>query len=394
MTKKSSKRPFRTPLVSPPSRLKIVKPMSWYGEYASYSAGDYLSHLTMELGRLGLEDSQIESHNRPPNTKTVYSDLLKWLSSRPAEAFARLFDWQALNIELMRSRLSTDRNARPRVELSAHITKMNNLSVRWYPGGWRQTEFDWDRATYSRVNLIQQRKWIRPPDFHWFTGDEDPYFDSRPSNELMYIRGVGNLRPQPRGEYGPYATHNSDVVDSILVCAVRSAYEALARELAFSFEVEVIDAFDFVILDEIDESDRMFSSTTHRVIGWSLEDAAQLKLRRDREKTEKQEKQDRSEFDNIAAVHGFAIEQFVQALVAASAKQASRQVLDDEKINRDAAKLLRNNGFSVHAGVVRRIRELLGRYSPQNLPEMLQPTPTEPPPLLSSNIVPFKGTDT
>jgi hypothetical protein len=29
-----------------------------------------------------------------------------------------------------------------RIEVSAHITKMNNLSVRWHPGGRRDTDVD------------------------------------------------------------------------------------------------------------------------------------------------------------------------------------------------------------------------------------------------------------
>jgi hypothetical protein len=45
-----------------------------------------------------------------------------------------------------------------------------------------------------------------------FRGDEDPFFNSLPTNELMISRGVGNLRPEPRDEYGSHATFNSDVL--------------------------------------------------------------------------------------------------------------------------------------------------------------------------------------
>jgi hypothetical protein len=218
--RKGSRRTVQPP---PPARLKLFRPINWYGGVIAKSTSEYVSHVLRELGRLDLEIHEIERHDRPPNTKTVLSDLIDWLSEHPGEAFAKLVNWQALDFAQMQSRLEKDRSAKPRIEISAHITKMNNLSVRWYPGGWKHADFDWHRTDRNHFNLITHRKWREPPDFHWFVGDEDPTFDSRPSNELMYIRGVGNLRPEPRDSYGPYATFNSDAVDSILLCAVRAA---------------------------------------------------------------------------------------------------------------------------------------------------------------------------
>jgi hypothetical protein len=262
---KGSRRTVR-PLTSPPG-LKLFRPVSWYSGLMVDSAGEYVSHILRELGRLGFEIHDIERRERPPNTKTVVSDLIDWLSEQPGQAYAKLVNWQTLDLAQIRSRLEKDRSAKPRIEVSAHITKMNNLSVRWHPGGWRLTDFDWHRTDHNRFNLITHRTWREPPDFHWFVGDEDPTFDGRPSNELMYIRGVGNLQPEPRDSYGPYATYNSDVVDSILICAVRSAYEGLIRHLEYCFEVDVVDAFDFATRDEIDEADPSpYRSEIHRVV--------------------------------------------------------------------------------------------------------------------------------
>jgi hypothetical protein len=155
--------------------------------------------------------------------KTVLSDLMHWLDEHPGPSFANLVDWQRLNISQMTSRAEADRSAKTRIEISAHISKMNNLSVRWHPGGWRHSDIDWGRAGQHLPNLITHRKWNQPTDFRWFVGDEQPTFDARPTNELMYVRGVGNLEPNPDIQYGPYAQYNHDVVDSVLVCAVRSA---------------------------------------------------------------------------------------------------------------------------------------------------------------------------
>lgn len=113
---------------------------------------------------------------------------MHWLDEHPGPSFANLVDWQRLNISQMTSRIEADRSAKPRIEISAHISKMNNLSVRWHPGGWRYSDIDWGRAGQHSPNLITHRKWNQPTDFRWFVGDEQPTFDARPTNELMYVR--------------------------------------------------------------------------------------------------------------------------------------------------------------------------------------------------------------
>jgi hypothetical protein len=390
--RKGSRRIVYPPL---PPRLKLFRPVSWYSGAMVESAGGYVSHVLRELGRLGLEIHDIERRDRAPNTETVLSDLIDWLSDRPGEAFARLFNWQTLDLAQIRSRLEKNRLAKPRIEVSAHITKMNNLSVRWHPGGWKLTDFDWHRTDHHYSNLITHRKWREPPDFHWFVGDEDPTFDSRPSNELMYIRGVGNLRPEPRDSYGPYSTYNADVVDSILICAVRSAYEGLIRQVECSFEVTVVDAFDFVTREEVDEADLSpYRSSIRRVIAWSLEDAAELRARRERDAAAEQDRSDRAEFANVIETYGFTPEALVAALLRASSKKLTGPAPSSEHTNRNAAKDLRNAGFKVDAKDVRRIRQFIERYNPEMLPEQLRPLSVEvPAPLPLSNVVPLRGDD-
>lgn len=379
-----------------PPKLKLFRPVNWYSGAMIEPVGEYVSHILRELGRLGLEVHDIERHDRPPNTKTVLSDLIGWLSDRPAEAFAKLFNWQTLDFAQVRSRLEEDRLAKPRIEVSAHITKMNNLSVRWHPGGWKLTDFDWRRTDHHYSNLITHRKWREPPDFHWFVGDEDPTFDSRPSNELMYIRGVGNLRPEPRESYGPYSIYNADVVDSILICAVRSAYEGVIRQLEYSFEVDVVDAFDFVTRQEVDEADPSpYRSSIRRVIAWSLEDAAELRTRRERNAAAERDQRDRAELANVTVTHGFAPEELVAAVLRASSRKPTGPAPSGEHVNRSAAKHLRDAGFKVDAGDVRRIRQLIERYNPEILPEELRPASLAPPAaaLSPNNVVSLRGDD-
>ncbi|WP_338638846.1 hypothetical protein [Burkholderia pyrrocinia] len=359
--------------IPPPSRLKLFRPISWHNVMPR-SAGFYVSHVLQELGRLGIEINDIERNERPPSRQTVLSDLIKWQDEHPGKAFAKLVSWQMLDIAQMIARLKKDGSAKPRIELSAYITKMNNLSVCWHPGGWKDTEFDWEGPPVNYFNLIPSRKWLQPSDFRCFVGDEEPTFDSRASNELMYIRGVGNLRPKPRESYGPYATYNDDVVDSILICAVRSAYEDLIRQLEYSFEVDVINAFDFVIHDEIEINTPSPSQyPVRRVVAWSLEDANELRTRREQEAAVDQDRQDRSEFANINSRHGFALEVFIEALDRASSTKSAALASFDESVSRETAKNLRSAGFKVDVRDVRRIRQLIERYNPELLPDALRP---------------------
>lgn len=46
------------------SQVKLFRPLSWY-ERVSVSPAEYVSHLLQELGRLGLEITDIERHDRP-----------------------------------------------------------------------------------------------------------------------------------------------------------------------------------------------------------------------------------------------------------------------------------------------------------------------------------------
>jgi len=276
----------------PPPRLKRFRPVSWHDGIVKRSVDDYIAHVLTELGRLGMKVCDIEQHDRPPNAERVLSDILNWLCFHPGKEYAKLTDWRALDLARMQTRLEKNRDAKPRIEVSAEITHMNNLSVRWHPSGWSGSSIDWQDGGSSYPNLIPDRCWREPPDFRWFTGDEAPYFNTRPSNELMFVRGVGNLQPEPIENYAPYATYNRDVVDSILICAVRAAYEVLIQQLARNFEVAVLNAFDFVTRDEFEEpGSNPFRHAIHRVVAWELEDTATLKEGRERQRAERERKE-------------------------------------------------------------------------------------------------------
>jgi hypothetical protein len=377
-------------VTSSPPGFKIFRPLSWH-ERLSNAPSEYVSHLLQELGRLGLKISDIERHGRPPHTKTVLSDLMHWLDGDLDTAFANLINWRHLDLVQMSERVNRDPKAKPRIEISANITKMNNLSVCWHPGGWSHSGIDWRNAGEHR-NLIECRTWAEPPDFWWFIGDEEPTFQGRATNELMYVRGVGNLDPEPCEQFGPYATYNRDVVDSILICAVRSAYESLVTQLKESFDVMIMEAFDFVTRDERrDDDPRLNDWPTKRVIAWTLEDAAQLHIRRQRAEQVEQERKAQHALETATATYGCSIETIIDTLVRTYSSRSRGPAVAHESANRDAAKSLRATGAKIDAGDIRRIRHLIERYRPDILPATLreQPasTPEEPSRALSNVVV-------
>jgi hypothetical protein len=376
-------------------RLKMFRPVSW-SDRASCQTTEYLSHLLLDLGRLGLTVHDIESHDRAPHTQCVLSDLLAWLEDHPSDAFAQLSDWKCLDLNQMADRVSKNREAKPRIEVSAVITRMNNLSVRWHPAGWRQAYLLYPSGAYDPRNFVPNYKWPNPPDFRWFAGDEDPTFDARPTNELMYIRGVANLSPDPRG-YGPYVTYNVDVVHSVLICAVRAAYEQLIRQLQRSFEVDVLHAFDFTVRDEID-ADNSFSQRfpTKRVVAWTLEEAQVVLDRHQRAAAAETERREREQLASIETEYGFSAQVLVDELAKSHSKAAGLSDHSDERVNRDTAKALRTAGFKVDAGQVRRLRYLIKRYQAEVLPEALRPPPAAtavpiPSPSATGKVLQFPG---
>lgn len=261
----------RRPTPAIPSRppMKMFRPCSWYGTNID-RASVFISWALQEAGRLGFEVEDIESRDRAPHTQTVLSDLMAWYDGESDQASANLYDWKRLELRRLLDRFEEEKDPRPRIEVTAEITKMNNLTVRWYPAGWHKSKIVFDLEGGHSSNQIRHRQFSQPLDFHWFQGDEAASFNSRATNELMFLRGVGGLCPTPIEEYGYYAKFNHDVVDSILICAARAAYEGLIDRLNLSFNVGVLNKFEFETREERLESDLMGHVGTHRVTSWKL----------------------------------------------------------------------------------------------------------------------------
>jgi hypothetical protein len=236
----------------------VAPPLVWY-EGAPPS--EYIAWVYRELVNQGIDVLEL------PDRFWVLRDLVAWRDTFPNDAFAKSVCWNSFDLEMLVERSRTTKTiAKPRIEVSAEITTKRNLSVRWHPSGFHEAEDDRNRPMHS-YNVVDPNAFREPPDFQQFRGDESLSFESRPSNELMFIRGVGFLNPSPDRAN---ATRR-DIIDAMLICAVRATHEHLIESLRQCFEVTASQQFQFEFRDEDEE----FSKSTGwrsspRVIGWSL----------------------------------------------------------------------------------------------------------------------------
>jgi len=266
MARKALTQKRKNPSVTEPPRpaMKLFRPASWYdGEDDPVR---YLIHLHRELGRLNITEHQLRDWH-----EQILRNTQSWLAEHPGEAYAKLVDWTNLDTEVLVERYRADLKGKPEIELTVEITKKDNLSVRWYPRGWHEAAPDLKKEWRSSLNLIERYRFPRRPDFLWFEGDEPASFHGRASNELMFIRGVGHLAPQPPEQYGYFATYNWDVVDAIMICMVAAAYNSLISHLSHSFSVTVVDRFQIETVDEPDPASvRTFDFPIRRPVSWKL----------------------------------------------------------------------------------------------------------------------------
>jgi hypothetical protein len=205
------------------------------------------------MGRLGLQASDLGGEE-----SRVLADLGRFLDDQPSEAYAKLMHWQGLAIDRLaeRQKPGSDERVRPRIDVTAEVNQKQNLTVRWFPSGWG-TRFE------------------QPTDFRSFQDTAWGAWGNRPPNELLWLKGVGELRPQPEMHVMAHGGVNLDVVHSILICAVRAAFERLIVNLERSCQVTVHQSFVF---DEAEEADDIGRSA-RRVVGWHLANTTSSQIR-------------------------------------------------------------------------------------------------------------------
>lgn len=297
----------------------------WYEfEAPSY----YIKHYYLEIGRLGIMEDEHFYRSR----YNLTDDLDAFFDGETDNSEAReaLYNLSPLNFDLLKSRGETgyrcalgNEFAKPRIDLIPYITTKGNLSVCWRPTDWGNPygkECDWQ---------------------YWFSMVERSF--KRPIDELMFIRGVNLLRPDPKTDYGPLLKYNKPALDSILICAVRAAFNRLVYQLSEFFEVRKINDFDF-ILDESEDEDIRGS-----VINWNLNNV------KDRE-----DEQESEWLENFEDAYGISLEIFLDLYAnCLRKKRTGPKRLEVNKV-KYASKDMKENGYrKMTEGVVKSIVDRL-----------------------------------
>lgn len=251
-----------------PAGAKLIRPIPC--DEGSTDPQADITHLLKEMWRLGLRFSDIESVGESYLVDRVLSNLIAWLGAHPGEAYSELLDWRIIDRKVMDWRLSKNRRAKPRIELTAEITRQGNLSVRWYPRGYFGPD-SW--STSGRPIEPAGGDYTGYIDFGIFDPHSKTDLVARPLNELMFIRGVGNLNPDPTRKDWQMSELNWDVLDAILIGAVSAAFNLLVEQLRRSFEVTLRNNFEFDLVKVPSESRSalpIMRQGKNRVVNWRL----------------------------------------------------------------------------------------------------------------------------
>lgn len=216
---------------SPPPAPKKIQAVEWYD---FVSASRYLMSLFGQMGKLGLAAPGEDGHSLAPFHRDVLSEIMRWRDEHPNEAYDHLVNWRNLDVDRIvqrQQKLPRHETAKPRIEISVDVNRKDNLIVRWYPAGFFDRRPRYTRGRHYTPNLLDDCDFDDQPDFRWFVGDETGSWAPRPSNELMFIRGVGNLRiwdDDPR--WGPH--YGVAAVNALLIFAVRASFNAMVEDFA------------------------------------------------------------------------------------------------------------------------------------------------------------------
>jgi hypothetical protein len=228
----------------------------------------------VQIGNRGLAETGVHDFHLLAHHELALGELMRWRDQHPSAAWDRLHDWKNLDVErlLERRRASPARaRALPRIDLTAEITSKENLSVRWYPSGFLERRRRPLERDEDSLNKLDGCDLPDPPDFVWFQGDEESLRGARPSNELMFIRGVGRLHILESHETLG-SRYGANAVNELLICAVRASFNGLVEALRRTHDVTLRHDFQFEAqtVDTLDQT-LPLAKTRERLCKWRLE---------------------------------------------------------------------------------------------------------------------------
>jgi hypothetical protein len=205
------------------------------GPYARFT--EVYSRMALALAGAGKSISDLSQ-----NRERIYWDLREPFHEH---AIGDLYEWWNYDQPKLLQRAGRRHRAKPRIVLNAIITRPGNFSLEWTP------------------DSLNGGDWTH---FHRTSG----YGPYRPSNELMFIRGVRGLNPNPKPDQ-QYGTQHDPLVDAHLLACLGAAVSSLENRLKISFEVRWESK---LVLDwEPDSADAWgHGPDGHPLLGWHIED--------------------------------------------------------------------------------------------------------------------------
>lgn len=312
------------------SRLTLPQPASLDGFHVHFDVEDCLMFVARDLGRLNVdEDALLEYQRRLLQDLT--SPLDEW-------ALAQLHKYWEYDLESLTARGRGWRRgvpAKPRIDLIVELTTKDNLKAEWYPQRW---ELSGETAVPGTQT-----------DFPGWYRQEHRYssFDSRPSNELLFLHGVGMAlrtldRPSPYG-------HPLRILDHVLLRGASRAVERLKARLNEHFEVRLLrDVFT-------EWSDpgfgRRFDRDPPRLLKWEIEDPAK-----------RQAREEIAEIEALKDVSGFSAGELKTALATCTRKRRTGPAPAHHTLIERVTKELKATGLPATKGKVERALALLRKH--------------------------------
>ena len=309
-----------------------IEPLDWHDHIRPHTV---LAHLYKELGRLSLEPSDLPARHY----ELILSECEQSLGAGAGDAVAEIGQPHRWNIGKLGLRvfpepgkidrseiyryLHGQESRKPKIRVSAFLTQMNNLSVRWSP-----TEFD-------------DGDWL-----YWPTGST--YGWQRPDNEIMFIHDARSLSPSSiPSRYDQKSRH---VIDGIFVGLVVSCFRNLLQVLGQICDVRVENDFEIVTEPFDNAADEW--NTKNRIVGWKLYNV-QGKLI----------EEERTWIENFEKTYGLSIKEFVQIFDNAIRDRRSSEARRTHYASQDLKKL----GFEMNPAKVEQVMRRIDRWNSGDL---------------------------
>jgi hypothetical protein len=307
-----------------------VPSLAQFGRHSDYQ--DCLRVIWENVGASGLRDEDLLL----PYQRTLFRDLTSGLEEH---ALADLYNWWEYDWKALIERGRPNRPAKPRICLHLERTSKGNFRCEWSP----------ERATIGETPSQAVCDWT----FWYPLEHRSGGWDSRPSNELLFIHDVDHALYtvlDRRSRINPVQT-----LDHVLLQGIASLVDELKSRLEAHFEVRMLtDVF-------IEWSpDKWSWEGEDRILRWDIDDP--------------ERRENDAELCELASIDerlGFTEKQFEELWAAQMVKRTGPAPTGSvEQVAPKVAKAFRLQGLSdITAHETKRVRYLIDKHRAPKRPQ-------------------------